>query len=152
MAFRLLVPRNLLEALIAQALAEQPLECCGLLSGVREEAKAGGKPGESVGRVMRRYPLINVAASPREFLANDRTLFEAHKDMRLRGLEMLTVYHSHPTSAPIPSRTDLERNWMGDEVACMIVSLAVSPSVVRVWWLGATEYREATWETIRNAT
>ena len=44
--------------------------------------------------------------------------------MRVRGLEMLAVYHSHPTSRPVPSRTDLERHGM-ENVVCMIVSLAV---------------------------
>jgi [CysO sulfur-carrier protein]-S-L-cysteine hydrolase len=148
MAFRLLVPRNLLEALIAQALAEQPLECCGLLAGVREEAKTGEKPGEAVGRVVRRYPLVNAAASPREFLSDSRTLFDAYKDMRLHGLDVLAVYHSHPASAPVPSRTDLERNGMGDAVVCLIVSLASTPPLVRGWWLGETDYWEAVWEMI----
>jgi [CysO sulfur-carrier protein]-S-L-cysteine hydrolase len=148
MAFRLLLPRNFLEALIAQALAEQPLECCGLLAGVREQAKAGEKAGEPVGRVVRRYPLVNAAASPREFLSDARSLFDAHKDMRRRELDVLAVYHSHPTSPPIPSRTDLERNGMGSEVMCLIVSLAASPPLVRAWWLLETEYREAAWVVI----
>ena len=148
MAFRLLVPRNILEGLIAQALAEQPLECCGLLAGVREEAKTEEKPAEAVGRVVRRYPLVNAAASPREFLSDGRALFDAYKDMRLHSLAVLAVYHSHPTSPPVPSRTDLERNGMGDGVVCLIVSLASLPPLVRGWWWGETEYREAVWETI----
>jgi proteasome lid subunit RPN8/RPN11 len=147
MAFRLLMPQNLLEGMVAQALAEQPLECCGLLAGVREEAKTGAGTVESVGRVRRRYPLVNAAASPREFLSDARSMFDAERDMRANGLDLLAVYHSHPTSPPIPSRTDLERHGM-TEVACVIVSLVASPPEVRAWWLTETEYREAVWEVV----
>ena len=74
-------------------------------------------------------------------------MFDACADMRVRGLEMLAVYHSHPTSRPVPSRTDLERHGM-DNVVCMIVSLATTPPEVRAWWLMETEYREAEWTAI----
>ena len=147
MAFRLHVARKFVEEVMAHALAEQPLECCGLLAGVVEEAKRGENAGESVGRVLRRYPLVNAAASPREFLSDARSMFDACTDMRVRGLEMLAVYHSHPTSQPVPSRTDLERHGM-ENVVCMIVSLAAAPPEVRAWWLTETEYREAQWMVI----
>ena len=147
MAFRLLIPGALLEGLIAQALTERPLECCGLLAGVREEAKTGDKSTESVGRVTRRYPLVNAAASPTEFLSDGRGMLDADRDMRACGLDLLAVYHSHPTSPAVPSRTDLARHWYAD-VVCMIVSLAVTPPDVRAWWLMETEYREAEWEVI----
>ena len=55
MSFRLIVPAALYEAMVAQARAEQPAECCGLLAGVVE----GG-----IGRVTERYPLVNELASP----------------------------------------------------------------------------------------
>ena len=137
---------SLLDGAVAQALAEQPLECCGLLAGVREEAKT---PAEAVGRVLRRYPLVNAAASPREFVSEARSMFDACKDMRERGLDMLAVYHSHPTSEAVPSRTDLARHGM-EEVACLIVSLAGTRPEVCVWWLTDTDYREAEWEVIEG--
>ncbi len=150
MAFRLLLPRTLLEGLIAQALTERPLECCGLLAGVRAEAKSGEKPAETVGRVMRRYRLVNAAASPREFLSEARGMFDAMMDMRARGLEILAVYHSHPTSPPVPSRTDRERSY-SPEVVNLIVSLATHPPEVRGWWLRADDYGEADWAVVKEA-
>ena len=138
MAFRLLTARKFVEEMVAQALAEQPLECCGLLAGLVREG---------VGTVTRRYPLVNAAASPREFLSDDRGMLDADRDMRGRGLELLAVYHSHPMSPPVPSRTDLARHWMED-VVCVIVSLAASPPEVRAWRLTDTEYREAEWDVV----
>ena len=151
MAFRLLIPRSLLEGLVAQALTERPLECCGLLAGLHEEAKTAVESTKSVARAVRRYPLVNAAASPREFLSDDRSMLAADRDMRARGLDLLAVYHSHPTSLAVPSRTDLERHWCA-EVVCLIVSLAATQPVVRAWHLTQTGYQEAEWEIINDDT
>ena len=72
-------------------------------------------------------------------------MFAAIRAMLQRGLVELAVYHSHPTSAPVPSRTDLERNY-SPEVVNVIISLAGEAPSVRAWWLTDTDYREAEWE------
>src|SRR5262245_56619999 len=108
MAFRLQVPETLLAAMVAQARAELPNECCGLLAGTL----APGDP--PLGQVADRYPLVNALASPTEFESEAYSLLAAHKDLRNRGLEVLAIYHSHPTSMPVPSKVDLARNyWPG---------------------------------------
>src|SRR5438445_6194355 len=104
--------------MLAQAVAEAPNECCGLLAGTLE----GEGPTARSGRVLRRYPLVNTAASPVEFLSEPRSMFEAVRDMRGVGLDILAIYHSHPASGPVPSRTDLERNYSPD-VMNLIISL-----------------------------
>jgi proteasome lid subunit RPN8/RPN11 len=96
-----------------------------------------------------RYPLVNAAASPVEYLSDEQSMFAADKDRRRRGLEWLAVYHSHPTSDPVPSRKDRERNYSPD-VMNLIVSLRGPTPVVRAWWLTATEAREATWEFVEE--
>src|SRR5262249_12455387 len=124
------IPRQLYNDMVAQALTELPNECCGLLAG------AGG-------RVTHRYPLTNAAASPARYDAEPRSLFAAFKDMRVQGIELLAIYHSHPTSDPIPSRTDLERNGYGPEVVHLIISLKDGEPRVRGWRLDVDGYREA---------
>jgi proteasome lid subunit RPN8/RPN11 len=138
MSFRMQLPRRFEEEMIAQALAELPNECCGLLAGVME---AG------VGRVTDRYPLVNEAASPREYLSQPESMFTAYKDMRLRGLDLLAIYHSHPTSEPIPSSTDLERNF-SSEVVHLIISLKNNTPRIRGWQLGEKDYQEVEWEVV----
>jgi [CysO sulfur-carrier protein]-S-L-cysteine hydrolase len=133
MPFRLEVPRAVFEAILEQARAELPNECCGLLAGTVED---------EVGRVVERYALVNELASPVEFVSEDRSHFVADKDMRRKGLDVLAVYHSHPTTAPVPSRKDLARNYSVD-VVNLIISLAGPEPVVRGWWLTETDYREA---------
>jgi proteasome lid subunit RPN8/RPN11 len=133
---RLLIPRSVYGGMIWHALAESPLECCGLLAGVIGE--------DGVGEVRLRYPLLNAAASPVEFESESRSHSSAQQDIRRQGLEVLAIYHSHPTSPPVPSRKDLERNWWPQAVA-LIVSLTTTPPTLRGWWLDKETYHEAEW-------
>jgi proteasome lid subunit RPN8/RPN11 len=118
------------------ARAEQPLECCGLLAGIVR--------GDGIAEVLLRYPLINAAASPRDFESEPKSLLSAWRDIRGQKWDVLAVYHSHPTSPPVPSRKDLALNW-GPDVVNFIVSLAQSPPTVAAWWLTEEEYRPAEW-------
>jgi proteasome lid subunit RPN8/RPN11 len=136
--FRLILPRQFHMEIVLQAQAELPNECCGLLAGHLESA-----PDGLVGRAMRRLPLVNAAASPREFDSDPRSMLIAHKEMRKENLELLAIYHSHPTSPPVPSRTDLKRNKHGESVVNLIVSLETDVPRIKAWWLGTDQYREA---------
>ena len=141
MPFRLVIPGSLHDAMVAQAVAELPNECCGLLAGTIE-------PGEPpIGHVVERYPLVNALLSPTAFESEPGSLLAAHKDMRERGLEVLAIYHSHPTSDPVPSKTDLARNyWPG--VMCLIISLKTESAMVRGWLLQEKDFREAEWSSV----
>jgi [CysO sulfur-carrier protein]-S-L-cysteine hydrolase len=127
--------------MFAQALMELPNECCGLLGGTVEAA--------GLGRAIRRYPLTNAAASPVEYLSDGREMFEAARDMRRRGIDVIAVYHSHPTSDPMPSKTDRERNY-STEVVNLIISLKTGTPVMRGWWLTAEGETEADWKAIES--
>ncbi len=122
MAFRLIVPLPIYEEMVAQALAEQPNECCGLLGGVVEICSEGSR----VGRVVKRYPLVNEAKSPVEFFNGGKDLFQATRDMRECSL-------------------DTAMNW-SEGVVNVIISLTTPPPTVRAWWLTEDDYREAEWQ------
>jgi proteasome lid subunit RPN8/RPN11 len=121
--------------MLAQAVAELPNECCGLLAG-----------GD--GRVTHRYPLRNALASPVRYESDPKELFAAHKDMNRQGTELVAIYHSHPRSDPVPSRTDLERNFHGPDVVHVIISLKDGEPQVRAWRLGETSYDVVGWTYI----
>ncbi|MCE9567524.1 MAG: M67 family metallopeptidase [Planctomycetes bacterium] len=133
---RLVIPDLLLAEVIEHARRERPLECCGLLAG---------SIVDGVGTVTTRFELNNDAASATEYLSNARDMLFAFRTMRERGLELLAIYHSHPTSEPVPSRRDIERNTYGETAVHVIVGLGAAEPVVRAWWLTETDYREAEW-------
>ena len=131
---RLLIPRSLLDAVLAHARAELPNECCGLLAGVINDG---------VGRVTQHFPVRNDLASPTEYATNAQDMLAVSRATREAGTVELAVYHSHPASAPIPSRKDLERNFWGETAVHVIVGLAGDEPDVRAWWLTETDYRPA---------
>ncbi len=121
--FRLLIPRPIYEAMLAHAHVELPAECCGLLAGTI---------ADGVGTMTHHFPLINALKSPTEYESEPRSMLGAQKAMRASGVVELAVYHSHPTSEPIPSRHDLERSY-GEHVVNLIIGLrgrTASPRMV----------------------
>jgi proteasome lid subunit RPN8/RPN11 len=146
-AFCLMLPRALYEEMLAQARAELPNECCGILAGkIVASAESGDSPR---GQVVRRFALVNDAHSPVEYLSEPRSMFDADKAMKREGLDMLAVYHSHPTSDPVPSRKDRERSYHPD-VMNLIISLKTADAVMRGWWLTAEDYREGEWRVVES--
>ena len=141
--FRLLLPAHFVEEMYAQAAAEFPNECCGLLAGTRNDVAWSGDHATAV--VVHRYPLANAAASPVEYLSDPKAMFAAVRDMRQRRIDVVAVYHSHPTSEPVPSKADRERNY-STEVVNLIISLQTDPPTMRGWWLTADTATEAEWE------
>ena len=133
---RLRIPDGLLASMIAHARAEAPNECCGVLAGIISEG---------TGYVVERAPIRNDLASPAAYLTNAHDLFAAYRAMRAAGTEVLAIYHSHPTSAPVPSRRDVEENTYGETAMHLIIGLAGSEPEVRAWWLTEGGYREAEW-------
>jgi proteasome lid subunit RPN8/RPN11 len=136
-SFHLLLPRQLYTAMLAQAKTEYPNECCGLLAGVQDAE-------QQILHARNSYPLVNEAASKTEYYAVD-SLRLASKKMRQLGLDIVAVYHSHPTSPPVPSRTDLERSEFYTHVVHFIISLQEPEPVMRGWWLSPQDYEEAVW-------
>lgn len=133
MAFTLRVPNLVYEDMLRHAKAEAPNECVGILAGNTD------------GTVVERYPLVNALASPRRYESDARSMFEAEKRRRAAGLEFLAVYHSHPTSAAVPSKIDLENSYCED-VMCVIISLLPPAPDVKAYWLTARDYQIADYQ------
>jgi proteasome lid subunit RPN8/RPN11 len=130
----LLIPADILAAMIDHCRREAPLECCGIL---------GGTPP----RVSSIHVLRNTEASPVRYNADPLDILEAHRSLRARGAEFLAIYHSHPGWRAVPSRTDLETNYYGD-LPRIIVSLLDDPPEVRSWRLSADSYEELPWRVV----
>ena len=103
------IPKTIYDQMLAQAKAEAPMECCGLLAGRN-------------GAVDRIYPMTNADHSPVRYLIEPKEQFAAIKDMRAKEIEMLAIYHSHPHTAAYPSATDVQLAYY-PEAVYIIISL-----------------------------
>jgi proteasome lid subunit RPN8/RPN11 len=124
--------------MVAHAIQDLPNECCGLLAG----PLVPELPDQTVTQC---FPLLNAEASPRAYTSDPKSLFNAHRAMREHGLEILAIYHSHPTTDPIPSRKDLEWNYHGSAVVHLIISLKAEVPLVRAWRLQENDFADAEW-------
>lgn len=135
------LPPRLCQTMILQALDESPSECCGLLAGKRLDR---GWVAEEV------FPLVNELKSATRFRSEPRSLLSALRLIEHRGMDVVGIYHSHPNTDAIPSRTDLAWRW-ADGVADLIISLAGDNPVVRAWRLGERDFEELQLTTGENA-
>ncbi|QWV95258.1 M67 family metallopeptidase [Geomonas oryzisoli] len=103
------IPREIVDAVIAQAQDGFPLEVCGIMGGTGN-------------RVASRYPMTNTDASNEHFMMDPKEQFAVVKAMRAAGEEMLVIYHSHPESPARPSQEDI-RLALTPNVYHLIVSL-----------------------------
>jgi proteasome lid subunit RPN8/RPN11 len=106
----MLISPTVIAEMLAHARAEAPRECCGLLIG----------KGKSVARSVRAR---NLDAKATRYLIDPEDHFAAIRAARAEGLEVIGAYHSHPSSAPIPSAADIAEANSGSDFLYVIVSL-----------------------------
>ena len=88
------IARSLLDQIVAQARAEAPNECCGIV---------GGRDG----RAGRLFQARNARASPLAYDIDGRDLVRIYDELDDAGLQVAVIYHSHTRSDPVPSQTDI---------------------------------------------
>jgi proteasome lid subunit RPN8/RPN11 len=130
----LAIPATIRDAMVAHCLREAPLEACGLLGG----------SGRAIASF---FPLRNELQSEARYQADPNELIAAVQAIRGRGEEILAIYHSHPHTHPIPSKTDIRENYYG-EVPRIIVSLAGAEPEVRIWRLDPESFEELPWRVV----
>lgn len=153
----LIIPRHILDDLIAHARGLAPYECCGLLAGT----------GNSVSHL---YRIKNIVAlegahnlssfdpakvahlerlSPSDraeiaFVMDMQDFSAAKKDIRNKGIELQVVYHSHPHDPARPSATDIKIATDYEEIwpkinlpipAYLLVSLMHTEPDVKTYWI-----------------
>ena len=126
-----------LAEIFAHAREADPAECCGLLSG-----------GED-GRAKNIYQLRNVAADAQvAYEAAPEQLFNAQRQMREQGEQLLAIYHSHPRATrPEPSATDVRLAYY-PSATYFIIGLGGRDPVMRAFRILEPDHR---WEEVEYA-
>lgn len=125
----LILPRVLCDELLEQARRSLPAECCGVLGG----------QGNEVSRV---FPATNELASPTTFEVPARQLFEIFRQLRADKLDLVGIYHSHPSGENTPSARDLERAYYPEAAFVILSPGQDAPQPVRAFSLAGGEVRE----------
>jgi proteasome lid subunit RPN8/RPN11 len=115
-------------SLIAHLHSALPAEGCGLLAA----------PDTEVGdlAITHMFPGRNILDSPTRFRMDPAEVISAFRYMRENDLRLAAIFHSHPTSPPILSATDL-REAHYPNAAIVIVSFALPTPEVAAWRLEA---------------
>lgn len=106
----LTIPQTIIDAIIAHAREDFPLEACGILGGTGCV-------------VSEQYPMANTDLSNEHFTMEPQEQFRVIKDLRAKGKQLLVIYHSHPETPARPSAEDI-RLALTPDVSYVIVSLA----------------------------
>ncbi len=130
---RLKLPRRIYERLLEEARGALPNECCGLLGG----------HGEDVTELL---TASNQLASPSAFEIPPQELFDVFRELRARKLELVGIYHSHPTGDNAPSRRDRERAYYPEAVYVIVAPGDDAPEPVRAFHLHGDGWQEVSVE------
>ena len=115
----LIVPNEAIGQMVEHARACAPNEACGLIAS-------------HDGVVVNVYRLASTDPGPDRFTLDPTEHFAAVRDAEHQGWEITGIYHSHPSSAPIPSAADLEGGGDPDWVN-LIVGVEAGRIAVRAY-------------------
>jgi proteasome lid subunit RPN8/RPN11 len=128
------VRADVLADIVAHARAEWPDECCGLLIG-RPDA------------IERSHRARNERRSPTRYRVSPEDHFAAIRAARALDLDVVGAYHSHPSSHPIPSASDLAEAVPGEFLYLIAGSGSPDPEV-RGWRLAGGNFVPVTLVTL----
>jgi len=128
------IARPLLDQIVAQARAEAPNECCGMIAS---------RDGEAVSV----HPAVNAAASPLRYEIDGAEQLKIQLAIDDAGLDLGAIYHSHTRTEPYPSQTDINLAFYPDSLY-LIVGLAAPEPDVRAYTIRDGRVSEAQLEVV----
>ena len=128
------IARPLLDQIVAQARAEAPNECCGMIAS---------RDGEAVSV----HPAVNAAASPLRYEIDGAEQLKIQLAIDDAGLDLGAIYHSHTRTEPYPSQTDINLAFYPDSLY-VIVGLAAPEPYVRAYTIRDGRVSEAQLEVV----
>jgi len=131
------IPRAMLDAIVAQAIAEAPNECVGMIAA---------RDGEAVGL----HPARNAAASPLRYEIDGMEQYRIQSAIEDAGLQLGAIYHSHTRSDPLPSQTDINLAFYPDALYVIVGIKDPAATEVRAWTIRDGAVAEAKLEVVET--
>src|SRR4051812_10171863 len=127
------IARSMLDQIVAQARAEAPNECCGII-------------GVSDGGAVTVFPVRNAAASPLRYEMDPKDQLQVFEALDDAELDVGAIYHSHTRSDPEPSQTDINLAFYPDALYVIVGVKDPGRDDVRAWRIVDGKVSEATLE------
>lgn len=124
----LILTKEQLQQMIDHVDAHAPLEACGLLAG--KDSK-----------VEKVFLVQNQAYSPVRYLMNPIEQLTAFHWIESHGMDLIGIFHSHPTGPETVSRTDISE--AAYTVVYLILSRMDKSWQTRGFWIEDNDYTEA---------
>ncbi len=141
------IAAKLLEEIVAHALENPRIECCGV---VAVRATEGGEASDDGAKTATRvYRAENIHASALKFEIAPMELLRLSEEIEDEGGEIGAIYHSHVRSEPYPSQTDIgfAAGWPGLEWIIVGLASGEQPKV-RSYVIDGGRVREASIDQI----
>jgi [CysO sulfur-carrier protein]-S-L-cysteine hydrolase len=127
------IARSMLDQIVAQARAEAPNECCGIIG-----ARDGG--------AVTVFPVRNAAASPLRYEMDPKDQLRVFEALDDADLDVGAIYHSHTRSDPLPSQTDINLAFYPDALYVILGVKDADHDDVRAWRIVDGKVSEAALE------
>jgi proteasome lid subunit RPN8/RPN11 len=124
------IARAMLDEIVAQARAEAPNECCGMIAAVD-------------GRAVAVHPARNAAASPLRYEIEGMEQYRIQSAIEDAGHDLGAIYHSHTRSDPLPSQTDINLAFYPESLYVIVGVKDPARADVRAWRIAGGEVSEA---------
>jgi proteasome lid subunit RPN8/RPN11 len=113
------IPKAVYGQMIAHAKAGYPNEACGIVGGPKE------------GQASDFFPMRNMDESSISYFMDPKEQLRVFKAMRVKGVDLTGIFHSHVASEAFPSQKDIRLAFYS-EASYLIVSLSdLSKPVLR---------------------
>jgi [CysO sulfur-carrier protein]-S-L-cysteine hydrolase len=154
------IPRKILDEMVFHAREANPFECCGLLAAQDGVVAAHYRIANAVAGDPQAVDLFEAAGGTRlqnlsqrkraevAYFMDPKQLLAAFTDMRLRGIELTAIYHSHPHSPAYPSPTDIA---LADYSECVYVIISLEDAAapdVKAYWINDQQISRASFDVI----
>ena len=115
------IPTEILAALLNHARSNSPNESCGLLT--RRNST-----------ITNFYPTENASPTPTtNYEIPPKVLFHTMRELRNANLDLLAIYHSHPTTENAPSPTDIARAYYPETAYIIVSPRTEAPNPIRAF-------------------
>lgn len=128
-----------LEAVIGHAKTCKPEEACGILGG------SGNGQGTLI--VERVFLMENAEHSSTFYMMSPNEQFQVFDELERTGLDLVTIFHSHPHSQAYPSAQDMKLAFYPDSLY-LIISLMDEKPDCRVYRIIENSVTEAKLEIV----